>query len=123
MTAYQFFVNDELKCKCGCEGQAMDDDFMNIIEQMRAQSGFPYIVSSAYRCPAHNHRVSTTGFNGPHTTGKAIDLLVYHGRAHKVVELALKFGIHGIGVSQKGKHSSRFIHLDNARDEYMMWSY
>ncbi|MCV5341128.1 hypothetical protein OFC87_29810, partial [Escherichia coli] len=50
----------------------------------------------------------------------AIDLKVSREVAHKVLELAMKLGIKGIGVNQKGEH--RFIHLD-MRPNRMVWSY
>ncbi len=122
MTVYKYFTADELKCKC-CNRERMDEDFMHIIEQIRDGAGFPFPISSAYRCPEHNKKVSSTGEKGPHTTGKAIDIRVSHERAHKVLELALMYNIMGIGVSQKGQHSIRFIHLDMARDFKRLWSY
>ena len=123
MTAYRYFTSDEIACRCGCNQQRMDDDFMWLIDNLREDCGFPFIVSSAYRCPEYNTQVSSTGGAGPHTTGKAIDIRVYGERAHKLLEMALRYGFKGIGVSQKGAHKYRFIHIDNARDHQTVWSY
>jgi uncharacterized protein YcbK (DUF882 family) len=113
---WTYFQIEELKCRgqdC-CGGKAdMDPDFMAKIVMLRRLLGFPFIVTSAYRCPEHNQRVSTTGPNGPHTTGRAIDLHVSHEQAFKLISMAPQYGITGIGVKQHGPIKGRFIHLDD----------
>ena len=117
----KFFTKKELSCSC-CGKNKMDDKFMDIISDIRTELGFPFIVTSAYRCPEYNDKVSSTGRNGPHTTGKAIDILVDRNKAYQLLELAFLKGIKGIGVSQKG--NVRFIHLDECdRPFRTVWSY
>lgn len=89
-------------------------DFMDKVEQLRVSVGFALPVSSAARCPTHNARVSSTGRTGPHTTGRAIDLVVDRKKAYMVLAAALKMGFTGIGVQQKG--TGRFIHIDDLPD-------
>ena len=107
----------------------MNPDFMQLVETLREEYGWPMKVSSGYRTPAHNDAVSTTGLHGPHTTGKAIDIVVSGTRALYLVQLATALGFSGIGVKQSGDHARRFIHLDNlANDETSgprpwIWSY
>lgn len=126
---YKFFTNEELKCKCGAcssSGDEMSDEFMRKIETLRVLLGFPFIVTSAYRCPAYNYDISNTGYNGPHTTGKAIDILVYGENAYNLMANSLLYRFNGIGVKQKGKLSSRFIHLDMTHrrtTNYTVWTY
>lgn len=120
-----YFTKRELKCKCGrCRG-SMDDAFMAKLSAMRREAGFGFILSSAYRCPNHNVKVSSTGREGPHTTGRAVDIVCFGAKAHRVVELANKHGMTGVGISQKGRHSKRFVHVDDlsitARP--WIWSY
>lgn len=107
---YRYFTRQELQCKC-CGAEHMDAGFMRKLEVFREAAGFPFVVTSAYRCPAHNSRVSSTGANGPHTTGRAIDIAVRGDRAYYLITRAAEYGFTGIGVSQKG--ASRFIHLDD----------
>lgn len=126
---WQYFSVEELKCHCGeCKstGNEMDNQFMQMIVIVRQKVGFPLPVTSAYRCPAYNNKISSTGFHGAHTTGKAIDIGVSRGNALGVLKEALSLNIGGIGVQQKGE--SRFIHLDSctASDGLprpMIWSY
>lgn len=119
MKDYPHFSRHELRCKCGCDGD-MDDTFMAIMERIRADIG-PLKVSSAYRCPDYNEKVSHTGRAGPHTTGRAIDILISGEKAFHLIDSALEYGMTGIGISQKGPHASRFVHLDNLEGETRPW--
>jgi len=110
---WQYFSIEELNCNCGCGQYMMDEKFMTQIVALRRELGWPFTVSSAYRCPAYNQQVSTTGPSGPHTTGHAIDIVCSHDKALDLVFAAAIHGITGIGVSQKGDVSKRFIHLDD----------
>ena len=87
--------------------------FMDRLQGLRTQLGKPLLVSSAYRDPSYNAKISKTGRSGPHTTGRAIDLLVWGERAYHVNGLAYAVGFTGIGPHQKGPHNQRFIHLDD----------
>ncbi|MEO5330361.1 MAG: D-Ala-D-Ala carboxypeptidase family metallohydrolase, partial [Magnetococcus sp. THC-1_WYH] len=49
---------------------------MDRLENLRREFNRPMPVSSGYRCPMHNARVSKTGFSGPHTTGQAVDIVI-----------------------------------------------
>jgi uncharacterized protein YcbK (DUF882 family) len=79
------------------------------------------IVTSGYRCPEHNQNVSSTGPDGPHTTGKAVDIGVSGTDAYDLALLAMQMGVKGIGINQKG--TGRFIHFDFARPQFTIWSY
>lgn len=101
---------------------------MDILQAIRTELGFPLPVSSGYRSPAHNNEVSDTGKFGPHTSGMACDILVYGDRAHALLKAAMKHGIKGIGISQKGNPSTRYIHLDICENTIAtprpnLWSY
>ena len=122
----EHFSENELMCKCGeCTYLGMDTDFMEKLEKVRNSVGKPMALSSAHRCPAHNARVSSTGTNGPHTTRMAIDIRCSGKLAHEILVAAMLFGFTGIGVSQKGNHGSRFIHLDliESDNRPWVWSY
>jgi len=106
------FTEWELACKCGCGRSEMDQNFMWRLEQVRTAYDRPMRVSSAFRCPDHNARVSSTGRDGPHTTGKAIDILVLGSSARELLALILEFEFTGIGLNQKGAYERRFIHMD-----------
>ncbi|MBO6782246.1 MAG: DUF882 domain-containing protein [Alphaproteobacteria bacterium] len=105
------FTRREMTCRCGCGRADMDGNFMDFLQAVRARTG-PMHVNSGYRCPAHNARVSATGANGPHTTGRAADIRCSGAFAHRLVREAVILGATGIGVAQQGPHESRFVHID-----------
>ena len=49
---YKYFSMDELKCQ-HCGEQGMDGEFMTKVEALRHDLGFPFTVTSAYRCKDH----------------------------------------------------------------------
>lgn len=119
---WRFFVESEFTCKCGCGSNFISHDFVDALDDLRAACGFVLPVTSGYRCPEHNAKVSTTGANGPHTTGLAVDLGVRGDRCLLVLEHALAMGFRGIGLNQKG--AARFIHLDMVdRVPRALWTY
>lgn len=135
MQNWPFFKADELRCKCGnCDGGTMNKFFMRRLISVREDLGFPLILSSGYRCPAHNAKESSTGLTGPHTTGRAVDIQVYGHRAMLLAQAAYRYGIVGVnhgglGISQKGPYAKRFLHLDDltaqdiAGPRPWVWSY
>ena len=107
---YAYFTKEELDCShCGMSG--MDDQFMQMVIELRRRCGFQFIVTSAYRCPEHPVEASKKA-PGAHTTGKSMDIKVSGKRAWTLLKEASEMGFIGIGVNQKGDHNQRFIHLD-----------
>lgn len=103
----------------------MSPDFMAKLVALRVFLDFPFPLSSAFRCPEHNNRVSSTGFDGPHTTGRSVDIAVSGNQAYEILANAPRFGFTGIGVHQRG--GNRFIHLDDLQapdfPRPWVWSY
>lgn len=118
---WENFEYKELRCRCGCGKMGMDFKFMDKVQELREELGFSFPITSAYRCPEYNSKVSSTGSEGPHTTGKALDIAVSRQAARLLVGKAISAGFKGIGVSQRG--DGRFIHLDDAREISTIWSY
>ncbi len=110
------FSLEELDCNCGCGKALMNADFMDKLEKLRLHCGFPFIVTSAYRCADYDAKVGTSGRagSGPHTTGHAMDIGVYGDRAIQLLSKAFGLGLFtGFGLVQKGDAKSRFIHIDD----------
>ena len=117
----KYFTREELACT-HCGEYQFDDDFLELLDNIREECGFPLPVSSGYRCP--NHPIEAAKRDpGAHTTGRAVDIAVSHGQAYRLVEVALECGVPRIGVNQKG--DGRFIHLDwdMTRPNPRIWSY
>lgn len=119
-----YFKNKELACKCGCGTNEFDPDFLKTLIKIRKKAGFPFALSSAYRCPNHPIEARKER-SGAHTTGKAVDILCSREKALEVVTIALSEGLTRIGVQQKGQN--RFIHIDACTEEDgfppSIWSY
>ena len=109
------FSSEELKCK-HCGEEKIIPEFMDRLQALRKDYGKPMKISSGYRCPIHNRNVSKTGDDGPHTTGRAVDILCHGKEAYDLLHLALLHGFTGIGINQKGLKASRFIHIDDIPD-------
>ena len=123
---WRYFKIEEFACRCGCGQNLIDHVFVSELDDLRHRIGFALSITSGYRCPQHNAKVSSTGSTGPHTTGRAADLGVDRTRAYEVLQTALLMKFTGIGVNQKG--GSRFIHLDNlsnapGQPRPTIWSY
>lgn len=103
-----YFSQSEFKCSNTGECK-MDPEFVKVLNSIRHECGFPFILSSAYRSPMHP-KERHKQFKGSHTKGKAVDILCRGEEALKIIEVAQAHGITRIGIQQKG--SGRFIHLD-----------
>tara|TARA_R110000803_G_scaffold208003_1_gene276341 strand:- start:1966 stop:2367 length:402 start_codon:yes stop_codon:yes gene_type:complete len=119
-----YFRPKELACKCGCNSNEFDADFLETLCAIREACGFSFPLSSAYRCPLHPIEARKEDV-GAHCYGKAVDILCSGENALEVIRVALAHGIGRIGVSQKG--GGRFIHLDGCTVEEgftpAIWSY
>lgn len=87
--------------------------FLCKLQAFRIALNFIMPANSYYRSPEYNMKVSSTGPDGPHTTGRAIDIRVAGANAFEMVSAAKASGFTGIGVGQKGPWEKRFIHLDD----------
>jgi len=117
----KYFHPDEFRCQhCGNEG--IKSSFTEKLDAIREECGFPFLISSGYRCAEHPIEAKKEK-PGAHSTGHAADIAVTGEQAIRVLEVAIKHGIKRIGVNQKG--SGRFIHLDTAPElpAPAIWSY
>ena len=119
------YSRSEFVCHCGCGRADMDMAFMDALQELRDAVGFPMAISSGFRCPAHNDKVSSTGLSGPHTTGKALDVRVAGLEAYDLLVLAASWGFDGLGVKQHGPTEGRFLHFDTIKKgpRPRVWSY
>lgn len=105
----------------------MQEGFMAKLVALREQVGFPMPVTSGYRSPEDNAAISSTGTNGPHTTGRAVDISISGENAYKLIAAALAAGFTGIGIKQHGPLVGRYVHLDDLTSpEYprpRIWTY
>ena len=124
--AYPDFAPEEFVCQGACSECAgtadkMDPAILDKLQAIRTRFGGPLVVTSGYRCPAHNEKVSSTGRDGPHVRGVAVDVKVAGKDAWEVLALATRLGVPRIGVQQRGAHESRFLHLDVMETPIAPW--
>ena len=121
------FTVDEFKCK-GTGRCEVVETFIERLQLIRDEYGRPIFVTSGYRAPEYNLKLqqqgkTKTGSYVPHTTGRAVDIAVSGADSHLIIKLATQHGMTGIGVSQKGKHEKRFIHLDDLTGSNRPWTW
>lgn len=118
---------EELECPC-CGQVRMDNEFMGKVVRLRKASRIPMPVTSGYRCPQYNATISDTGLDGPHTTGRAIDINLYGEILWRFMNYLNHAGITGIGLHQTGPYHGRFIHIDDLENKAdrrrpWLWTY
>jgi len=108
------FKPEEFECS-HCNILKISSDLMDFIQTARDDLG-PLSITSGYRCSEHNAAVSKTGANGPHTTGKAIDISVRDSQHRKQLITYFAPIVTGLGIAKS------FIHIDllNADDGFEM---
>lgn len=103
-----------------------DPAFLDWLEGVRKAFGRPMLISSGYREPVHQWRL-TGRRTGAHVDGQAVDVLVSGRDAYDLMHLALEYGVRGLGVRQIGPEKGRFLHLDCwtaiGAPRPMCWSY
>lgn len=85
----------------------------------RTIANIPFIITSGYRCEAHNEAVGGKS-NSAHTRGRAADIKATDSRSRfLIVEALLAAGFTRIGVAKT------FIHADDdpTLPQEVMWDY
>ena len=95
----------------------MNDAFLEKLDQLREECGFPFRITSGYRDETHPNEARKEK-PGTHNQGIAADIAVSNGfERMNIVHNALKLGFGGIGVA-KG-----FVHVDTRTTTPVMWTY
>lgn len=111
-------------------GSCLPDDirpkvarFARRLEELRKRIGDqPIIINSWYRSPSHPIEKAKDK-PGAHTTGQAADIRCDGVLARQITEAALSMEFGGIGIKQHGPRAGRFIHLDDAHEVKVVWTY
>lgn len=103
------FSPGEFRCKDGCGGgiEHMNQDLLMMLDQVRDRAGIPLVLSSAYRCPAHNQAVGGVD-DSAHTRGYAVDIKCLNSHTRfLILQAALEVGFRRIELAPT------WVHLDN----------
>ena len=98
------FKPEEFQCS-HCQELKIHSSIVDLIQEARNDLG-SLSITSGYRCSEHNAAVSKTGANGPHTTGKAIDISVRDSQHRKQIITYFAPIVSGLGIAKS------FIHID-----------
>lgn len=101
----KYFKLSEFDCKCGCGLNNFSHELAVMIDEIREDCGFPFIVRSACRCIPHNKKEGGKP-RSDHLTGDGIDIqAVNNYQRFKIIYHAILFGINRIGIGRS------FVHL------------
>lgn len=117
-TDIKHFKKEEFACS-HCGENKIELDFVKMLDDIRESLGQPMVISSGYRCPEHP-REKTKDEPGPHSTGRAADILCAGEHARDLSKKVVPV-FPGIGIHQKGDWDQRFIHVDQLG--YRIWTY
>lgn len=109
----------EFTCKCGCGQTPMNHSTIEKLDKAREIAGIPFIITSGYRCEAHNRAVGGRS-NSAHTRGWAADIKALTARERFIImNAAIKAGFSRIGVANS------FIHVDDDPTlvQQVVWNY
>lgn len=103
----KWFKAKELQCKCGCNTNEIEQAFVDKLTLAREVAGVPFVITSGYRCPAHNKAVGGVA-GSSHTLGWAADISATTGaQKFKIVQALITAGFTRIGIAKT------FVHVDS----------
>ena len=104
----------------GSGAKFMSADFIHKLDAIRADVGFPLIITSGYRSQAYNDGLSGSVPNSSHIKGLAADISApTEDMRFEIAKAAINQGINRIGWGNS------FIHLDIDKDKTpdVVWGY
>lgn len=114
------FTQDEFACPC-CGQAEVDRHLVFQLQKLRNSFGLPIVITSGYRCEAHNRAVGGSE-RSQHLLGKAVDIATSHlpgHEKHRLLTFIFRMNTFtGVGVGG-GK-----LHVDVRRTEQpVVWFY
>ena len=117
------FYSNEFDCPCKnvfCTATFIHFELSALLQVLRVKIKKPLIITSGYRCGAHNKALIEKGYQASpkslHMQGMAADIIVQKLDPETVAKYAEIVGFKGIGVS------GNFTHVD-VREKPARWGY
>lgn len=118
----KYFYESELECKgyqrgngcCnGLPADGMNVELMQKLDALREAVQRPVYVTSGYRCPIHNSKVSyaTLSF---HTKGMAVDIYCDGMTVDELADKAVDIGFRGV----ERNYDMDYVHVDVRTEQY-----
>ena len=112
----RYFKIEEFDCQ-ETGNNSMNQDFLNILDELRHRCNLPFTITSGYRDPKHSIE-ALKGKPGTHTEGIAADIQVLNGKdRYTILSTAFNMGFTGIGIAKT------FIHVDIRSADPVVWTY
>ena len=89
----------------------IDDDLVKFLQNIRDHFNAAVNISSAYRCPTYNAKVSNASSKSKHMYGMAADIKVTGVTPAEVAKYAESIGVLGIGLYDTDS-DGHFVHID-----------
>ena len=116
MTEMRYFKLSDFNCQ-ETGNNEMCEKFLTRLDDLRHKTGFPFVITSGYRDPAHSIEAAKSK-PGKHAQGIAADIKYNSSfQAYMIVKNALEMGFNGVGIAKT------FIHVDTRKDVPKMWCY
>jgi len=115
----EYTPDPRFACRCGCGRNWVDVRLESMVHRLEEEVGERLVVTSGYRCEAHNRAVGGSPTSS-HKKGLAADLACDASRLrYRIIGAAIRLGFHRMGI---GKN---FIHLDIDRSKAprVIWIY
>ena len=108
------FAVGEFGCRCtSCKTILVDEGLVERLQQVRDHFDKAVVITSGYRCAAHNAEVSGAA-GSRHTKGQAADFYIPGVAPAEIAKFAESIGIKGIGLYDD------FVHIDT-REKKSFW--
>ena len=112
------FEMKEFACPC-CGKVRMDGEFLKTLDMLREICGFPFRITSGYRCEKHNKEIGGVK-DSAHVKGLAVDIAVgSSSQRYEIVENGIGLGIGRYGLAKSFVH----IDIDPSKPQNVIWTY
>lgn len=116
----KYFREDEFRrCTPPCSLQDMDQEFITLLDALRAEAGIPLTLNCAYRSPEYE-RSKGRSESGDHPQGRGVDIrCITSDHRYLILRAAFKLGVTRIGIA------GSFVHIGSGRDlpQRVVWGY
>jgi len=113
----EFFTLEEFNCQVTGENK-MEPEFLQKLDRLRGECGFPFVITSGYRHPIEHPIEAAKEVPGTHAQGIAVDIKATSAsQRYDIVKQALALGFTGIGIAKT------FVHVDTRGTTPVMWVY
>jgi len=95
-------------------------ELRSLLDIMRGECGFPFVINSGYRSKAHNASLSDAVGDSAHLSGLAVDISCSDStKRYKLTQVAYSHGIKRLGEAKS------FVHIDMSKTlpQNVKWRY